>query len=66
MAEITKKKVSLNLVGLDGNAFAVMGAFKKQARKEKWTNEEIDAVLNESMTGDYSHFLATILEHTDG
>jgi hypothetical protein len=57
------KKVNLQLVGLDGNAFSVMGAFQRQARKEKWTKEEIDAVLQEAMSSDYNHLLATIANH---
>ena len=53
------KKVKLQLVGINGNAFAIMGAFKRQAQKEKWTAEEIDLskdinyLLNE-MKDDYS------------
>ena len=65
MAENIKKKVKLNLVGTDGNAFAVMGNFKQQAKKENWTPEEIEAVLDEAMEGDYNHLLATILEYCD-
>jgi len=61
---IVDKKVTLKMVGLDSNAFSVMGAWKQQARKEKWTKEEIDAVLNEAMSGDYNHLLATIMEHS--
>lgn len=55
------KKVNLELVGLDGNAFSVMGAFSKQARREGWAKAEIDAVLEEAMSGDYNHLLATIM-----
>jgi hypothetical protein len=54
------KKIKLKLVGLDGNAFSVMGAFSRQARKEGWTAEEIDTVLKEAMSSDYRHLLATI------
>jgi hypothetical protein len=57
------KKVKLNLVGLDGNAFSLMGAFRRQAKKEGWTAEEIDAVLDEAQTGDYDHLLATLDNH---
>jgi hypothetical protein len=57
------KKVKLKLVGLDGNAFSVMGAFNRQARKEGWPTEEIDTVLKEAMSGDYNHLLATIAKH---
>jgi hypothetical protein len=57
------KKVKLKMVGLDGNAFAVMAAFERQARKEGWTQEEINAVLDKAMAGDYSNLISTIAEH---
>jgi hypothetical protein len=57
------KRVKLNLVGLDGNAFALMGTFQKQAQKEKWIPEEIKAVLDECGSGDYNHLLCTLMEH---
>jgi hypothetical protein len=61
--QIVNKQVNLNLVGLDGNAFSLMGAFKQQARKEKWTPEEIEAVMDECMNGDYDHLLVTLSDH---
>ena len=57
------KKIKPKLVGLNGNAFALMGAFRKQAQKEKWTPEEIKSVLDECMSGDYDHLLATLMDH---
>ena len=60
-----KKKIKLQLVGMDGNAYAVIGAFQRQARKEGWTPEEIDSVKREAMSGDYNHLLATICEHCE-
>jgi hypothetical protein len=62
----TKKKFKLKLVGEDGNAFAIMARFQRAARKAGWTMEEINAVLNEAMDGDSSHFLATVMKHTTG
>ena len=38
---LPNKKVKLELVGLDGNAFTLMGAFKRQAERERWAKEEI-------------------------
>ena len=61
---VPDKKVKLKLVGLDGNAFALMGAFQRQARKEEWTPDEIKMVIDESTSGDYSHLLATLMEVT--
>lgn len=58
------KKVKLQLVGLDGNAYALMGAFQKQARREGWTKEEIEEVLTECKSSDYDHLLVTLMEHT--
>lgn len=59
------KKITLELVGLDGNAFSLMGAFRKQARKEGWSQSEIDEVLKEAMTGDYNHLLATLTDYCE-
>ena len=58
------KQVTLQLVGLDGNAFALMGAFQRQAKREGWTPEEIKSVLDECQRGDYTHLLATLMDHT--
>lgn len=59
------KKVKLQLVGLDGNAFFLMGAFEKQARREKWSKEEIKEVLDKCMESDYNHLLAVLAEHCE-
>jgi sugar diacid utilization regulator len=59
------KKVQLTLVGLDGNAFSLMGAFRNQARKEGWTKEEIDEVLKECTSSDYDHLLQTLIKYCD-
>lgn len=58
------KKITLNLVGLDGNAFSLLGNFQRQARKEKWTPQEIKAVMTEAQSGDYNHLLQTLMAHT--
>jgi len=62
---MTIKKVKLRLVGLDGNAFALMGAFKRQAAREQWTSEEINEVLDKCMAGDYNNLLVTLLEYCE-
>jgi hypothetical protein len=62
--ENVKKKVKLRLDGLDGNAFFLLGAFQRQARKENWSREEIAAVMEEAQSGDYNHLLQVLLKHT--
>jgi len=57
-------KVVLNLVGVDGNAFSIMGAFSKAASRQGFDKAHIDAVLEEAMSGDYDHLLQVILKNT--
>lgn len=59
------KTINLELTGIDGNAYAVMGAFSRQARREGWTQQEIDHVLEEAKKGDYDHLLSTIMVHCE-
>lgn len=65
MKKVIDKTVNLDLVGHNGNAFAIMGVFHRQAIKEGWTQEEINLVLDEAKSGDYSHLLATIISHCE-
>jgi hypothetical protein len=65
MKKTIDKSVQLNLVGLDGNAFSLMGAFQAQARKEGWTNQEIEKVLKEAQSGDYDHLLLVLSSYCD-
>ena len=59
------KTINLELVGLDGNAFSIMGAFRRQARKEGWKDEEINEVLDKAKSGDYNNLLRVISEHCE-
>jgi hypothetical protein len=59
------KKIKLDLVGLDGNAFALMGAFQKQAQREGWTKDEIKIVLDKCTSGDYDNLIITLLDNCD-
>ncbi|HAQ69840.1 MAG TPA: hypothetical protein DCR48_02590 [Flavobacteriales bacterium] len=65
MQKQVDKTVNLDLVGVNANAFAIMGAFSRQAKREGWTKQEIDLVLDEAKTGDYDHLLATIILHCE-
>ena len=53
------------LIGQAGNAFAILGACAKAARRAGWSKEQTDAVLLEMRAGDYNHLLATAMEHFD-
>lgn len=52
--------VKLNLVGKNGNAFAILALFRRTARKQGLTDEQINPILDEAKKGDYSHLIYTI------
>jgi hypothetical protein len=56
-------KPELVLVGEDGNAFAILGAAQKAARRAGWPQEKITAMLDEAKSGDYDHLLQTMMEY---
>jgi len=59
------KKVKMELVGLNGNAFSIMEAFQREAKKQDWSKEEIDEVFEEAKSGDYDNLLRTFMEYTE-
>jgi len=62
---MAKKIITLNLEGLDGNAFVLLSAFRRQAQREGWAEDEIKSVLTEAKNGDYWHLVATLLAHCE-
>jgi len=60
---MVNKKIHLELVGLDGNAFSLLGIFQAQAKKEGWTKEEIEEVIKKATSGDYNNLLFVLSEH---
>lgn len=60
-----QKKVKLDLVGLDGNAFNLLGQFQRAARKQGWSQQEIDGVIAQATSSNYDHLLQVLIEHTD-
>jgi len=49
-------KLKVDLTGIDGNAFAIMGVGAKALRKGG-RGGEVDAFMAEATAGDYNHLL---------
>jgi hypothetical protein len=62
---MANKTINLELAGLDGNAFFLLGAFSRQARREGWTDGEIKAVTDEAKSGDYDNLLRVLIRHCE-
>lgn len=56
-------EVVVQLVGEDGNAFAIIGRARKAMRKKNLTSEQISEFVDEATAGDYNHVLATCMKY---
>lgn len=65
MKQVVNKTVNLDLVGVDGNAYVLLATFKRQAKKENWSEQEIELVMEEAQSKDYDYLLSTILTHCE-
>lgn len=52
-----KYNITVELVGHDGNAFAIMGRVRSALKKAGASEEELTQYSNESMSGDYNNLL---------
>ena len=59
------EKPMLQLVGGDSNALAILGKARRVARESGWSQDEIDEMLEEAMSGDYDHLLRTMMRYFD-
>ncbi len=62
---MAKFDIEVELLGNDGNAFAVMGAVKKALRRNGVSSEEQAEYMAEAMSGDYDHLLQVTMEWVD-
>lgn len=53
------------LVGVDGNAYAVMGYVRKAMRECGFTSSEIDAYTSQAKSGDYNNLLCVSMKYVD-
>lgn len=52
------------LVGVDGNAFAVMG-YTARALKREGLRDKVDEMREKAMSGDYNNLLCVCMEYVD-
>lgn len=65
MSETGTEKPPLELVGKDGNAFAILGRARRAARKAGWSEERWETFYAEATSRDYDHLLGTVMEWFD-
>lgn len=57
--------IRVQLVGEDGNAFAILGRVTKAMRQAGVEKAQRDAFLAEARNGDYDHLLWTCMQWVD-
>jgi len=66
MSDVKYPEVKFQLVGVNSNAFGIMGAAQKAAKKAGLTEEQIEEYLTEAMSGDYNNVITTTLKYFGG
>ena len=76
LIQITADEPFPNQSGVDSNYFSIggpaqhpyqtdIGGWKRAARREGWSDDEIDAVIAEAKSGDYDHLVQTIMGYSE-
>lgn len=55
-------QVKVELVGQDGNAFAILGRVTGAMRRAGLSADQRNEFMAEAMSGDYDHLLQTVME----
>ena len=63
MNDVKYPEVTGQLVGMDGNAFAILGHCSKEAKKAGLSKAQVDEFMTEAMAGDYDHLLQTCCKY---
>jgi hypothetical protein len=54
-----------SLIGVDGNAFCVMGYTARAMRRSGFTQDEIDKMYEEAESGDYNNLLCVCNDYVE-
>lgn len=57
--------IMYSLVGVDGNAYAIMGYVKRAMRKCGFSLEEQKEYIEKAMSGDYNNLLVVSMDYVD-
>lgn len=59
---MSKTGLTIQLIGLDGNAMSILGRCQRAMRRNDFPEKKILAFLQEAQAGDYDHLLTVVQE----
>ena len=59
------EKPKIKLVGVNGNAYNILGIAKEALMNADADSEYVDQYLEEAMSGDYDHLLLTTMNYCE-
>lgn len=63
MSEKGQKKPKVKLIGMDGNAYAIIGACKYAWKRNRLPPDNWARIQKEMMSGDYDNLLRTAMKY---
>lgn len=60
-----KNKRKYSLIGVNGNAFSIMGYVRQAMKETGFTKDEIEAYTKDATSGDYDHLLVVSIDMID-
>lgn len=60
-----KNKKEYSLIGVDGNAFSIMGYVRQAMKETGFTKDEIEAYIKDATSGNYDHLLVVSIDMID-
>lgn len=62
MTDIKYPNITVNIIGIDGNAFNILGICRREMRKHHLSQAEIDTFYNEATKGSYDDLLCVVMQ----
>lgn len=62
--EVISMEEKYSLIGVDGNAFAIMG-YTSRALKNEGLRDKVEEMQSEAMSGDYNNLICVCMKYID-
>lgn len=62
MTDVKYPEITVNILGVNGNAFNILAICTSEMRKHKLPKSEIDTFFKEATSGSYDDLLCTVMK----